>query len=130
MKHWIFLLVPVAVVALWICFSGRWSRPANYVCITPEEAKQIMDNETGYIILDVRTYEEFETGHIPGAVCLPLDEVASKAKDVIPDQDATYLVYCRSGRRSKEAAKILVELGYTGIKEFGGIVDWPYAVEK
>lgn len=102
---------------------------AVYLNITAEEAKSIMDSETDYIILDVRTFEEYETGHIPGARCLPLDDIESKAKVTIPDQDALYLVYCRSGRRSKLAAEILVELGYTNIREFGGINDWPYEVE-
>ena len=98
--------------------------------ITMEEAKHIMDTEEGYIILDVRTQEEYAEGHIPNAVLLPLDDVEAKAHVVLPDKDQWVLVYCRSGRRSKLAAEMLVELGYTNIKEFGGIIDWPYEVEK
>ena len=97
--------------------------------ITAEEAKEIMDTEEGYIILDVRTQEEYDEGHIPGAIVISHEEIEEKAEDVLTDKDQLILVYCRSGRRSKLAAKALVELGYTNIKEFGGIIDWPYEVE-
>lgn len=100
-----------------------------YVNITAEEAKKIMDVETDYVILDVRTQEEYDQGHIPGAVLIPDYEIEAKAEEVLTDKDQQILVYCRSGRRSKNAAQILVELGYTNIKEFGGILDWPYEVE-
>ena len=104
-------------------------REAVYVNITAEEAKQIMDNEGGYIILDVRTQEEYDQGHIPSAIVISYEEITEKAEDVLTDKDQLILVYCRSGRRSKIAAEALVELGYTNIKEFGGIIDWPYEVE-
>ena len=97
--------------------------------ITAEEAKQIMDAEEGYIILDVRTQEEYDQGHIPGAMLIPNTEIETRAEDELLDKDQLILVYCRSGNRSKKAAEILVELGYTNIKEFGGIIDWPYEVE-
>ena len=97
--------------------------------ITAEEAKQIMDSEEGYIILDVRTQEEYDQGHIPGAIVISHEEIEEKAEDVLTDKDQLILVYCRSGRRSKIAAEALVDLGYTNIKEFGGIIDWPYEVE-
>ncbi len=97
--------------------------------ITAEEAKQIMDSEEGYIILDVRTQEEYDEGHIPGAILIPNTELEERAEENLPDKDQLILVYCRSGRRSKMAAEILVELGYTNIREFGGIIDWPYEVE-
>ena len=97
--------------------------------ITAEEAKQIMDSEEGYIILDVRTQEEYDQGHIPGATQISPEEMAEKAEDVLTDKNQLILVYCRSGRRSKIAAEALVELGYTNIKEFGGIIDWPYETE-
>ena len=105
------------------------NREAVYVNITAEEAKQIMDSEEGYIILDVRTQEEYDQGHIPGAILIPDTEVEVTAEDVLTDKDQLILVYCRSGRRSKLASEILVELGYTNIKEFGGIIDWPYEIE-
>ena len=97
---------------------------------TAEEAKQIMDSEDGYIILDTRTQEEYDEGHIPGAIVISHEEIMEKAEDVLTDKDQLILVYCRSGRRSKIAAEALVELGYTNIKEFGGIIDWPYEVEQ
>ena len=102
---------------------------AVYMNITAEEAKRIMDSEEGYIILDVRTQEEYDQGHIPGAIVISHEEIEEKAEQVLTDKDQLILVYCRSGRRSKLAAEALVELGYTNIKEFGGIIDWPYDIE-
>ncbi len=98
----------------------------GYEQISAEEAKTIMDLGEADVILDVRTQDEFETGHIEGAVLLPDYEIEAKAESVLPDKDAVILVYCRSGRRSKEASAKLAELGYTNVKEFGGIIDWPY----
>lgn len=103
---------------------------ASYVSITAEEAKEIMDTESGYVILDVRTEEEFSEGHIPGAILIPDYEIGEKAQEVLKEKDRMILVYCRSGRRSKLAADALAKLGYTNIKEFGGIIDWPYEIEK
>ena len=97
--------------------------------ITAQEAKQIMDSEEGYIILDTRTQAEYDEGHIPGAIVISHDEIEEKAERLLPHKDQLLLVYCRSGRRSKLAAEALVELGYTNIKEFGGIIDWPYEIE-
>ena len=105
------------------------SQEAVYMNITAQEAKQIMDSEEGYIILDTRTEAEFDEGHIPGAIVISHDEIEEKAEQLLSDKDQLLLVYCRSGRRSKLAAETLVELGYTNIKEFGGIIDWPYEVE-
>ncbi|MBQ5711600.1 MAG: rhodanese-like domain-containing protein [Oscillospiraceae bacterium] len=104
-------------------------REVVYMNITAEEAKRIMDSEEDYIILDTRTEAEYDEGHIPGAIVIPHDEIADRAEEELPDKDRSILVYCRSGRRSKLAAEALVELGYTNIKEFGGIIDWPYEVE-
>ncbi len=99
---------------------------STYEQITPAEAKALMDSEKDYVILDVRTPEEFAAGHISGAVLVPDYEIGDKAESVLPDKDQLILVYCRSGRRSKNAASELVTLGYTNIKEFGGINDWEY----
>lgn len=98
---------------------------ASYQQISPDEAKEMMDDD-GAIILDVRTPEEFAEGHIPGAVNLELGTFDQNAAVVIPDKDAILLVYCRSGNRSKTASDILVSMGYTKVFEFGGIIDWPY----
>ena len=128
MKKLVFLLL--AVMLLTACGQAKENdQGAVYVNITAEEAKQIMDTEEGYIILDVRTQEEYDLGHIPGAIQISHEEIAEKAEDVLTDKDQMILVYCRSGRRSKIAAEALVELGYTNIKEFGGITDWPYETE-
>lgn len=103
---------------------------AMYEQITPEEAKKIMDSGTEHIILDTREQDEFDEGHIPGAILIPYTEIENKAEEMLPDKDKLILVYCRSGRRSKIAAEALSKLGYTNVKEFGGIIDWPYEVEK
>ena len=128
MKKFIFLLLAVMMLAA--CGQDKENdQGAVYVNITAEEAKQIMDTEEGYIILDARTQEEYDEGHIPGAIVISHEEIAEKAEGVLTDKNQLILVYCRSGRRSKIAAEALVELGYTNIKEFGGIIDWPYEVE-
>ena len=103
---------------------------AMYEQITPEEAKKIMDSGEEHIILDTREQDEYDEGHIPGAILIPYTEIENKAEEMLPDKEAQILVYCRSGRRSKIAAESLAKLGYTNIKEFGGIIDWPYEVEK
>ncbi len=103
---------------------------AMYEQITAEEAKKIMDSGEEYIILDTREQDEFYEGHIPGAILIPYTEIENMAEEVLPDKDKLILVYCRSGRRSKIASESLAKLGYTNVKEFGGIIDWPYEVEK
>lgn len=129
MKKWMFLLL--AGMMLTACGQDKENaEEVVYRNITAEEAKQIMDSETGYIILDVRTQEEYDEGHIPGAIVIPHEAVSERAEDVLTDKNQLILVYCRSGRRSKIAAETLVELGYTNVQEFGGILDWPYKTEK
>ena len=103
---------------------------AMFEQITPQEAKKIMDSGEEHIILDAREQYEFDEGHIPEAILIPYTEIEKKAEQMIPDKDAQILVYCRSGRRSKIASESLVKLGYTNVKEFGGIMDWPYEVVK
>lgn len=128
MKKLVFLLL--AVMMLTACGQDKENgQGAVYVNITAEEAKQIMDTEEGYIILDARTQEEYDEGHIPGAIVISHEEITEKAEEMLTDKNQLILVYCRSGRRSKITAEALVELGYTNIKEFGGIIDWPYEVE-
>ena len=103
---------------------------AMYEQITAENAKKIMDSGEEHIILDTREQDEFDEGHIPGAILIPYTEIENKAEEMLPDKEAQILVYCRSGRRSKIASESLEKLGYTNVKEFGGIIDWPYEVEK
>ena len=101
---------------------------AMYEQITAEEAKKIMDSGEEHIILDTREQDEFDEGHIPGAILIPYTEIENKAEAMLPDKDKLILVYCRSGRRSKIAAESLSKLGYTNVKEFGGIIDWTYEI--
>ena len=98
----------------------------EYKQITQSEAKALMDNETNYIILDTREQYEYDEGHISGAILIPYTEIEAKAEATLPDKNQLILVYCRSGRRSKIAAQSLADLGYTNVKEFGGIIDWEY----
>ena len=109
---------------------GEKGEKAMYEQITPQEAKKIMDSGEEHIILDTREQDEFDDGHIPGAILIPYTEIENKAEEMLPDKDAQILVYCRSGRRSKIASESLAKLGYTNVKEFGGIIDWPYEVVK
>ena len=119
-----FALLLALVLLLTAC-----AQAVSYEQITQEEAKQIMDTTNGYILLDTRTQEEYDQSHIPGALLIPHTEIAERAAAELPDKDQVILVYCRSGNRSKQASEILAELGYTNVKEFGGINTWPYEVE-
>lgn len=113
------------------CLAGcGGGAAASYTTITAEAARQLMDTEPDCIILDVRTAEEFADGHIPGALLIPHDTIEAEAGDKLPDKAQLILVYCRSGRRSKNAAAALAGMGYTNVKEFGGILDWPYETVK
>ena len=124
------LLLVLALVLLSACGqTTEKDQEAVYVSITAEQAKELMDSGTDCVILDVRTQEEFDGGHIPGAILIPDHEIGARAEAELPDKDQLILVYCRSGRRSKNAAQTLAELGYTNIKEFGGIIDWPYETQ-
>ena len=128
MKKLIILLL--AVMVFTACGQNeKTEQEAVYMNITAEEAKVLMESETGYLILDVREQDEYDAGHIPGAILIPYTQIEEEAPEKLTDKDQLILVYCRSGRRSKIAAEALVELGYTNIKEFGGIIDWPYEVE-
>ena len=105
------------------------SSSSSYRQISQEEAKALMESESGYIILDVRTQQEFDEGHIPGAICVANEDISTNDIPALPDKAQLIFVYCRSGRRSKEAAAKLADLEYTNIVEFGGIIDWTGPVE-
>ena len=124
-------IVPL-ISAFLLLFAGCASSGGNgsYQQISQEEAKSMMDTQE-VLILDVREQDEYDSGHIPDAVLLPVGSIdADSAAAVIPEKDTTVLVYCRSGNRSKTAAAALAELGYTQIYEFGGITTWPYETES
>lgn len=104
--------------------------PAPSRVILPEEAKSVMSSGEEYLLLDVRDIAEYETGHIPGAVCIPYIELEARKDELPDDLGSTVLVYCRSGRRSAIAAQTLVSLGYTNVLDFGGIIDWPYETSE
>lgn len=118
------LLIPLLMFSLFTLASCD----KNYESISASEAKALMDSETNYVILDVRTESEYASGHIPNAILIPDSEIKEKAESILKDKNQLILVYCRSGRRSKNAAKDLAKMGYTNVKEFGGIIDWPYEI--
>ena len=125
----IMLLISLSLFGMTACDSEN-GKSSTYEQITAEQAKTIMDSEQDYIIIDARTEEEFAEGHIENAILIPEYEIAERAEKELPDKEQLILVYCRSGRRSKIASEELVKLGYTNVKEFGGIIDWPYEVVK
>lgn len=118
------VLILCCLVLLSGCAAPKTA--AEYKKIAPEEAKEMMDAGDKVIILDVRTKEEFDLGHIKGAVLLPNTDIAQKAAETLPDKNALILLYCRSGNRSKSASEELLSMGYTKVYDFGGIIDWPY----
>ena len=121
-----FLLMVFAFTFPFVCVGCSAGGSASYEQISGEQAKALMDSESGYVIIDARTQSEYDEGHIPGAILIPEYEIAERAEKELSDKDQLILVYCRSGRRSKIAAEELVKLGYTNVKEFGGIIDWEY----
>ncbi len=96
----------------------------SYMKISAEEAKEIMDSTDDFVLVDVREEDEYAQEHIQGALLIPYGEIRQRAETELTDKGQTILVYCRSGRRSAIAAKTLAELGYTNVKDFGGIIDW------
>ena len=126
MKKFITLLLSVLFLAGCALPAGQ---EVSYRQINMDEAITMMEEESGYIILDVRTPEEFADKHIPGAINIPNETISTEEIPELPDKDQLILVYCRSGNRSKQASEKLVKLGYTNVVEFGGINDWPGETE-
>ena len=124
------LLLAALTPLLTGCSVAATDEKDTYTTITGETAKEMMDENDDAVILDVRTQEEYEEGHIEGAVLIPDYEIEDKAGEMLPDKGTTILVYCRSGRRSAAASSSLYNLGYTNVYDFGGIIDWPYKVVK
>jgi len=130
-RIWLFLITSAMVIMLAGCGNATEnSKLLGFQSVAPEEALQRLESDEGIILLDVRTPEEYTAGHIPGSQLIPLQTLEEEAPQQLNDKDAIIFVYCRSGRRSLEAAEILVELGYTQVYDLGGIIDWPYEVVK
>ncbi len=140
----VLLLIFAAVLAISaVCFAQEQktentpapasTQAAAYKTLTPQQAKLRIEQNPAIVILDVRTQEEFDAGHIPDAVLLPVDLIEAKSAEVakvLPDKDAEILVYCRSGKRAHRASQALADMGYTNIEHIGGIMDWPYEIVK
>ena len=123
------ILLAVFALLLAACSSGGQIMDGedmvrSYTQISQDEAREMMEQDDGHVIVDVRRPDEFETGHIPGAICIPNETIGSDQPEELPDLNQVILVYCRSGNRSEQAAQKLFELGYTNVYEFGGIIDW------
>ena len=134
-RYWIIglaVIILIAAGAISVFTGGEdgGDTVAGYQSITMDEAKEIFAEAGDYVILDVRSADEFAEGHIPGAMHLANEEIGAEAPEELPDLDTVIYVYCRSGRRSKEASSKLAALGYTGIVECGGILDWTGDVER
>ena len=125
MKTMILMLLLLVLLMIGFTVSSNAAQENTYRQITMTEAVEMMEKEENYIILDVRTEQEFAAGHIPGAVLLPNETIGTKEIPQLSDKDQLIMVYCRSGNRSKQASGKLAELGYTNIVEFGGINSWP-----
>lgn len=122
-------LMVLVVLIMGLAGCSSEDNSLGYVQITGEEAMTMMAEQEDYVILDVRTPEEFAEKHIVGAVNIPNEEIDEAPIEMLPDLDQLILVYCRSGNRSKQASEKLVKLGYTNVYEFGGIIDWTGDVE-
>ena len=117
-------IIPFLMALLLLAGCGAQSEESTYRQVNAEEAATMMEEENGYIILDVRTAQEYSEKHIPGAINIPNETIGTEDIPELPDKEQLILVYCRSGNRSKQASEKLVKLGYTNIVEFGGINDW------
>ena len=125
----IFLLIILAAFMLTACNKAS-ADTLGYTQISQAEAKEMMAKDDGHVIVDVRREDEYNAGHIPGAIRVTNEEIGDTMPEELPDLDQIILVYCRSGRRSKEASEKLAKIGYTNVYEFGGIIDWDREVVK
>lgn len=130
-KKMIIILAVIIVIGIGIfIFKNNHEPNIQYVKISAREAKEIIDNKSNIIIIDVRREDEYQTGHIEDAICIPNEVISNQAESLLPDKEQEILVYCRSGNRSSQAVNKLLDLGYTNVKDFGGIIDWPYKITK
>ena len=129
MKKCIFLFLAATLLLLPGCTSGGQVMDGDgmmnsYKQISQEQAKEMMAKEDGHVVVDVRRQDEYDAGHIPGAILIPNESIGTEQPERLPDLNQIILIYCRSGNRSKQAAQKLFDMGYRNIYEFGGIIDW------
>lgn len=129
-KPFIVLILLCILIPTISCTMAKEDSDMTYEMINMAEAREIFEKEGDYIILDVRTWEEYNDGHIPGAICIPNETIGTEEITQLPNKEQVIYIYCRSGNRSKQAAAKLVELGYTNIVEFGGMIDWSGPIER
>ena len=120
----LFMLAALLFVLTGCAFAKKAGNKADYTRISQEEAKEMMARDDGHVIVDVRRQDEYDTGHIPGAILIPNETIGSVPPEALPDYDQIILVYCRSGNRSKQASEKLAAMGYKNVYEFGGINSW------
>ena len=127
-------ILPILLIMLFVlsgCSSVKEEQnKAGYTQISQEEAKEMMGRDDGHVIVDVRRQDEYDAGHIPGAILIPNESIGHGAPEALPDYDQIILIYCRSGNRSKQASEKLAAMGYTNIYEFGGINTWTGEIVK
>lgn len=128
-KTGLFIGLVIILAAVFIYYGGMSKTPAKG-SVSPSEVKQKLDNKEDVVIIDVRTEEEYRTGHLPGSILIPVDRLSKNITNKVPDKDEEIIVYCRSGNRSRTAWKTLTQMGYTNVYDMGGINKWPYSVEK
>ena len=125
MKYLLLVMLAALLFVLIGCaFAKKAENKAEYTRISQEEAKEMMARDDGHVIVDVRRQDEYDAGHIPGAILIPNETIGSDAPEALPDYDQIILVYCRSGNRSKQASEKLAAMGYKNVYEFGGINSW------
>ena len=120
----LFMLAALLFVLTGCAFAKKAGNKADYTRISQEEAKEMMARDDGHVIVDVRRQDEYDAGHIPGAILIPNETIGSDSPEALPDYDHIILVYCRSGNRSKQASEKLAAMGYKNVYEFGGINSW------
>ena len=129
MKNISYALIIVLVILVSNRYINNIKQRSDHM-ITPDQVHKKIDQKEKFILVDVRTEEEFEQGRIPGSILIPVDELGKKAHPILKDKNEEIIVYCRSGVRSKAARNILSDMGYKKVLDLGGIIDWPYGIEK
>jgi len=133
MKKKLYLVLVLLLLSLLFIYFSKTEpdkiKKGQYAKINTQQAKEIMDADVAFVLLDVRELDEYQEGRISGAILVPYTEIENSISLIVSDKEMIILVYCRSGRRSKIAAELLLSLGYSKVYDMGGIVDWPYEIE-